>query len=335
MNSFRALNNDKLLVVGSLNWNSADREVERSDLQTVQVLSNKGFEPIFFFDAWGELGVSSFSADPENRFRWFASTGNDLVEIDLLNGTITSHFVNRLDDVHEMDFINGHLWISNTGRNEVVVYDVNNRCTVDRFLLNNGGKSNYRNSDIEAEDIAHYHVNQIFTDMAGEPCVLVHNTTGRQFFKRAAGKFIKSQGAGGIIELESRRVAKLNLKAPHNVRIVGDEYWICNSGHMLVSRFDANWKNVGEFPTKGFGRGVALNLQDNRIYIGTSKTRKRYLGMFPKGEEVPNLIQAFSIGDQSLEYEVLVPNVEQVSNIYILDDRQYELFKELRPFRPQ
>ncbi len=326
---YKNLNDDKLLIVGSLNWNLSDRKLTRADICTVQLLSSNGLESVPFFDAWGDLGVSSFAVDPENRFRWFVSTGTDMKEIDLSSGKIAPHRIDHLNDVHEIDFLDEHLWISNTGRNEVLVYDVNGCRMVDRVLLNDHGISGYRNLASEEGEINHYHINQIFNDLSGRPCVLVHTTNGKQFLKRVAGKIVKSQGAGGVISLRSKKRKHLNLKAPHNVRIVRGAYWVCNSGHRMVNIFDRDWRKTEGFPTKGFGRGVSISRKREVIYVGISKTRKRYLRVFPDSAEVPNMIQAFNIDDKRVAFEFLIPNVEQISNIYALDDQQFERFRGL------
>ena len=101
----------------------------------------------------------------------------------------------------------------------------------------------------------------------------------------------------------------------------------CN--HAKVDIFNDDWTNAGSFATRGFGRGFAISRNEELAFIGTSKTRKQYAGLVANGTEVPNMIQAFRVQDQSLAFEVEVPCVEQVNNVYSLDDQQYERLRRL------
>jgi len=58
---------------------------------------------------------------------------------------------------------------------------------------------------------------------------------------------------------------------------------------------------------------------DRGIYYGgVSETRKRYLGLFPGGEAVPNMVQVFTVKDYKLAGSIKIPSIEQINNVYCL-----------------
>lgn len=70
--------------------------------------------------------------------------------------------------------------------------------------------------------------------------------------------------------------------------------------------------------TKGFGRGGDLDNELGYYYAGVSETRKRYLGLFPGGEAVPNMVQIVSIKDYKIIKSIKIPYVEQLNNVYCI-----------------
>ncbi len=159
---------------------------------------------------------------------------------------------------------------------------------------------------------------------------MVHHTSGRQLIKRIAQKFIKSQGNGGVVNITKRKRHPLNFKAPHGVRKVNDQYWVFDSGHFELKIFDKNWNFLRSLNTKGFGRGADIDTYLNVYYGGVSETRKRYLGLFPGGEAVPNMVQFISIPDYKIFHTVKIPDIEQINNVYCLQKDVADLLLKLK-----
>jgi hypothetical protein len=50
----------RILVIGSLNANPADRAISRDNIRSMQVIDeNQQILPLNYFNSWGELGMSS------------------------------------------------------------------------------------------------------------------------------------------------------------------------------------------------------------------------------------------------------------------------------------
>lgn len=163
--------------------------------------------------------------------------------------------------------------------------------------------------------------------MDGELYTLVHHTSGRQLIT-LANKLIKRQGGGGVIGLQSGRRIQLGLKAPHSVRIVGDKYWVCDSGRRTISIYNNEWELQNRLPSNGWGRGADVSNETGFFYLGISATRKRYRDR--ERSSAVNMVQVFRINDGTPVGEIVVPRgVEQINNVYIIPRRLADVLLHL------
>ncbi len=228
----------------------------------------------------------------------------------------------ELKDVHEISLIDEVLWLANTGYDEAVAFDITRKEVVDRVSLASFRKfSNVTleslKAGVDGREIDRFHCNQVFRGLDGRLYVLVHHVSGKQLLTRLANKFIKRQGNGGVIDIETGRKIALSLKGPHSVRCVGNEYWICDSGSRTVNVYDANWALIAKFDSIGWGRGADYSVMDNVCYVGSSAHRKRYRNRAYYNDK--NVVQVFRISDKALKGELLIPDgIEQINNIYLI-----------------
>lgn len=325
----RTATHDGLLVLGSLNANPADREADRSDIRPAQIYQDGELCPLSGLRSWGELGISSLAWHADRPLQLYVSTGADLRLLDLETGAVRQVDVPRLRDVHEMTVIGERLWLANTGRDEAVAVDpaggrVDER--IELAALANGSRHGERAdgpTDADAsQDADRFHCNQVLEGFDGRLYALVHHVDGRQRRQRIAGRLLKRQGDGGVLDLETGEGTALELKAPHTVRKIGRRYWVLDSGNARLNVYDRDWRPAGSVETVGWGRGGALSRDGRRYYVGISATRKRYLGLVPGRGQRRNLIQVFTTADLAAAGEIAVPRVEQVNNVYVLSREQ-------------
>lgn len=313
--------NKCLLVLGSSNANLQDRVSNRSDIVPMQLLSPSfQFTQVPFFNAWGECGVSSLAIDPQNDSTVYVATSKCITRVDCGKPELTELDIGGLVDVHEISVSEEDLWIANTGNDEVIRYDLPSGRVSERIPLRQFASMAPPTLSPDEKVVDSFHCNQFFVDLDGRRSALVHNTEGRQILKRIAQKLLKTQGRGGILNLESGNVIPLNFKAPHSVRIYGDKYTVLNSGHFLLQVFDRNWNLLKKVDTQGFGRGAVVD-SESRIYVtAISATRKRYFDIIPGGANVGNMILFFLLPGFELIHTEAVANVEQINNIYLIPD---------------
>lgn len=101
---------------------------------------------------------------------------------------------------------------------------------------------------------------------------------------------------------------------------------------MSTKIFDKNWKHVDTLKTGGFGRGVDFSEEENRVYIGLSATRKRYLKVIPTTKYHSNRIFITTIDDRKELDQIPIPNIEQLDNVYILNEKIKTIFEGLDTF---
>lgn len=318
----------RILVIGSLNANPADREISRDNIRSMQLIDDKqNIISINYFNSWGDLGLSSLCWHNNDPYSLFLASSSEVFKFDLKGNNFRKLDIPNLTDIHEISMIGNMIWISNTKHDEIVSYDIVKNTIGERINLtdfkSNAPEDGENEEDVEVVD--KFHCNLIFLGYEGDLYILVHHTSGRQLMKRIAQKFIKSQGNGGVVNIIKRKRHPLNFKAPHSVRKINNQYWVFDSGHFELKIYDKNWNFLRTMDTKGFGRGGDVDADRNIYYGGVSETRKRYLGLFPGGEAVPNMVQVFSIGDYKLLGSVKIPNIEQINNVYCLQKDVAEL----------
>lgn len=315
--------NETLLVFGSLNAKKEDRYLDRSSIYPIQIVFQDSILKLPFFHKWGELGVSSSAYAVKDKPVFYMSTGPDLIELELKNKPSFRYLdIPKLNDVHEMTLIDNLLWLANTGYDEAIAYDIYEHNVVHRMQLKKFSINTHVVSDSPdyadgAEEVDHFHCNQLFKGIDGKLYALVHHVTGKQLITRVAKKLLKKQGDGGVIELESGRRHQLWLKSPHTVRIVNGNYWVFDSGNNTLNVYDQNWKLVQKIPTNGFGRGAALSVNRDLFYAGISEKRRRYMeeGELPSG----NRVQVFNTQDKRCAGEIVIPEgIEQINNVYLV-----------------
>lgn len=311
----------RILVIGSLNANPADRAISRDNIRSMQVIDeNQQILPLNYFNSWGELGMSSLCWHDTDPYTIYLASSNELFKFYLKENRYEKLDIPNLTDIHEITMIGNKVWISNTKHDEIVSYDIVANKIGERINLtdfkSNSPEEGEGDEDVEVVD--KFHCNLVFEGYEGDLYILVHHTSGRQLMKRIAQKFIKSQGNGGVVNIIKRKRHPLNFKAPHSVRKINNQYWVFDSGHFELKIFDKNWNYLRTMDTKGFGRGGDLDTNRNIYYAGVSETRKRYLGLFPGGEAVPNMVQVFAVGEYKLLGSIKIPNIEQINNVYCM-----------------
>lgn len=311
----------RILVIGSLNANPADREIDRTSIKSLQIIDDQNnITPVNYFNSWGELGMSSMCYHSRDIYTLYIASSTELFAFNLKAGKQEKLNIPNLTDIHEISMIGNKIWISNTKHDEIVSYDIDKKEVSERINLSDFKSNTAEEGEDEdgVEVVDKFHCNLVFEGYEGDLYILVHHTSGRQLMKRIAQKFIKSQGNGGVVNITRKKRFPLNFKAPHSVRKVNNQYWAFDSGHFELKIFDKNWNFLRTMDTKGFGRGGDMHAEKNLYYGGVSETRKRYLGLFPGGEAVPNMVQVFSIPDYKLLGSVKIPNIEQINNVYCL-----------------
>jgi hypothetical protein len=316
-----------ILTTGALNAKEADRSLTRNEVKSVQIHQGSVSQEVPFFNTWGELGVSSFAFHPDKEHFVYGTIGSDFFEVDLNSKKVIYFELENLIDVHEITLIDRDIWLSNTGRDEVVCFNLDEKVVSKRFFLNQFRSDLKRNQDKGSLKQDKFHCNQIFKGGDGDLYCLVHHTTGIQLMKKVASKLLKTQGNGGVINLTSNKVHALNLKAPHSVRIVNDEYWVFSSGHSTINIYDFSWNKKKVMETSGWGRGAAVSKDNQFFFAGISETRKRYTNIF--GKTTPNKIEIFDTKTYKSIDEVILKDIEQVNNVYLIDKIRYDLLQQL------
>jgi hypothetical protein len=323
-----------LLILGSLNSKVEDRELSRDCIKPMQVVYNDKIVALDFFSDWGDLGLSSIVWDDYDSQTIYVTSGIDLIKIDLENKVITDLYIPNLLDVHEMTCINGEIWLANTGYDEVVVYDIANQSIKKRTKLSilrskNPIKILDQDHESDKNSVDTFHCNQAFRGYDRNMYILVHHVSGKQIMTKFKEKILKSHGSGGVINLTTENAISLNLKAPHSVRKVQDKYWLFDSGHFALNIYDAEWNIECSLKTKGWGRGAVFSPEKKLFYAGISATRKRYFDLVPGKKEIRNHIQIFDCSTLELKGEILVNNIEQLNNLYLLSTKQFSSLSNL------
>ncbi len=319
-----------LLILGSQNHNPKDRKLTRDDIRPVQILYKDGrCEPVGFFNRWGKAGVSSM-AWPDQEFRYLIVSVNDeLRKLYPGTGEWKTLDIPRINDIHDIHFIDGHLWISNTEYDEIIEFDTEDEKIIRRISLDKFRKAD-ETGNTDAEKVKdRFHCNQVFRDYNGNLCVLIHHISGWQYYRILFEMLVKSQGDGGVINLDTEDIIPLKLQSPHTVRKIAGCYWIQDSGDFTTKIYDKNWQLVDTIQNGGFGRGLDFDEKQDIAYIGLSATRKRYMKVIATGGYHLNRVLMVDLSTHKKIGEVPVMNIEQLDNVYILDDHAVEVFRKL------
>jgi hypothetical protein len=286
----------------------------------MQALYEGRIVPVTYFDGWGELGISAMAWQGGNPNTLYLTTGAELIRLNLEEKKWADLQLDHLSDVHEITCAEGKLWLANTGRDEVVVYDIAQAMITERIKL-----SLYRDESVTngTDVVRTFHCNQVFPGHDGHRYILVHHISGRQVKKRLRNRIIKSQGDGGVINMTTGKRIPLGLKAPHSVRRLQDQYWLLDSGHSTLNIYDTQWNLLTILKTHGWGRGADFSAENNSFYVGISAQRKRYLDLIPGHRQNVNMVQFFDTRTLEPKDQVIVPHVEQVNNLYVMNRKQF------------
>jgi hypothetical protein len=321
-----------VLVLGSQNSKPEDQKITREEVRPVQLLKKDGnLLPVHFFNNWGEVGVSSIVWDNRWPNELFVSINEEIRRLNIKTREFETLELGTIGDLHDIHFLNdGLLWISNTEYDEVIVYDAEKGDVVRRISLDEYRWKLDRIDQDEIEKVKdRFHCNQVFEDYNGNKCVLIHSIHGWLLYRVLFEMLVKKQGEGGVINLETGEVHQLKLQSPHSVRKINGEYWIQDSSDLSTKIFDESWKHIDTIKTGGFGRGVDFSEVEDIAYIGLSATRKRYLKIIPSSEYHSNRILVTTIEEREKLEEIPIPNIEQLDNVYILNERILKIFETL------
>lgn len=319
-----------LLILGSQNSNPADQKLDRDEIRPVQILHRDGHaEPVNFFNNWGKVGVSSIAWNKHNNNQLIVSVNDELRKLDTKKGQYTKLDIPRIHDLHDIHYIGGSLWISNTEYDEIIEYNTKQESIISRISLDQF-RTQEELQSANAEKIKdRFHCNQVFRDYEGNLCVLIHHISGWQYYRILLEKLVKNQGDGGIINLDRKKVIPLKLQSPHSLRMIDGDYWVQDSGDFSTKIFNKNWELIYEIENGGFGRGVDFSIKEKRVYIGISATRKRYLKVIPSGGYHMNRILILDPEAKTKIDEIPVYHIEQLDNVYIMNDAETEIFRNL------
>ena len=227
---------EALLVLGSLYWNTFAKEDNRYHLREeifpVQLVFDGRIHKLGYFQDWGELGVSSLAIVQDQGTVLYLTTGSDLIELRITPEVKYRRFdIPHLKDVHQIMLIDNMIWMANTGYDEAVAFDISAGEVARRIKLKVfRTPASIKGPGVEGEEIHRFHCNQVFRGLNGKLYGLVHHIAGKMLAMKVLSKVLVKQGTGGVIELESGKRHPLWLRAPHTVSIVGDEYWVFGSG---------------------------------------------------------------------------------------------------------
>ena len=167
--------------------------------------------------------MSSMAVHPDDKMKLYFATSSQVFLFNLHANEQTDLQIPNLTDVHEISMVGDELWISipNTTRSWLTTSEnrVSRRIDLSDFASSTpeegrGGEG--------VEVVDKFHCNLIFQGYDGHLYILVHHTSGRQLIKRIAQKFIKSQGNGGVVNIDTKKRYPLNFKAPHSVRRINE-----------------------------------------------------------------------------------------------------------------
>ena len=335
---------EALLILGSLHAFAQDRRLDRSEVRSMQVVLDGELRHISPFDAWGEWGVVSFAWDPERPGTAYVATGDELLKVDLPERCVEDLGVRDLQDVHELTLTGQMLWIANTGRDEVVAFDVDRERVAGRVALSAYGstpKVVHRPVEDEVpdrrlatdvrEESERFHCNQVLKGFDGHHYALVHYALGdSRLIRRAAQRLMGRQGNGGVVDLDDGRVVPLGLMGPHTLRKVDGCYRVCDSGRSTINVYDADWNPRGKILSKGWVRGADVSERLGIYYVGVSQFRRRYMALNPTARQTPNMVQAISLETGKPVGELVLSGVERVTNVYVVPREVAACLLELR-----
>ena len=179
----------KLLVTGALNVREEDRLLDRGQLKPVHIIQEGKAAPINFFNEWGEFGLSSLTWHPSRPLEVFLSTGSDLKKVDLKSKECIEIKIPNLGGIHEIDFIDNLIYISNTRFDEIIIYNPADQTVESRIKLTEINKEALEQREDSNKDkvVDKFHCNQIFKGFDEDIYFLAHHVTGRQLLKMQTG----------------------------------------------------------------------------------------------------------------------------------------------------
>ena len=303
------LGSERLVVLGSLNANPQDRTLSRDIVVPVQYFDGNSWKPMDYFSKIGELGISSFGIHSKSN-KLFFSTGQEIFILNVDSGSLGKLEVDRVKDVHEISVDGDSIWVANTGTDEALEINAITNKLENRISLKDNSNG----------DSDKFHMNQIFFNHEGSSLCLVHHVRGKQFLKQVKGRILKQQGDGGLINLMSKEITGLQLRAPHSVLSVRDEYWVMNSGNQEINIYDHSWNLKEKLPTVGWGRGAEISFDGIFVFVGISPIRRRYAGLIKESTTTEPVVQVFHSVSRESIMMIPISGIEQINNLYLIDN---------------
>lgn len=307
-----------LVVVGSENWEAYDRSLGRGHIRCVQLMTRELTVHVPQFDRLGAHGLRDIVVLPGGE-RVALSTGDEIVDVDLRDGRLAVWPLADIGDVHQLTVIDDRVVVANTRHDEIVVASTSGRLLQRRSLASFRHRRSraihhdrplgglFPRADTGHDD--HFHVNEAFTGHDDHLCVLVHYIDG---FRptRSLARLLLGHGAGGVIDLDDGGVHPLALHAPHSARWTGSNYVVLNSGRHELVVYQPNWVPFVRLPVDGWGRGLDVDVQRERMFLATSAIRSRYITELAQGSG--NAVVAIDTRLWKLVGERPVSGVEQI-----------------------
>lgn len=326
-------NNRYIIVTGAMNWKRPDRTLKRSQIFPIHIITpEEKVIKIPFFQSWGKLGIGSIVWDPAEPLIWYLSTGENVYSLNLETLERNEIHIGKLAGVHELSILKNKLWVTNTQFDEVICYNYDKGLIEKRIRLssvhNNFVSKGEKISTSNTNVVKKFHCNQVFIDYEGRYCCLIHHASGTQIIRKIVNQIIKRQGNGGILYLDNGISIDLGLSAPHNVRLIGDQYWVLNSGTKNLHIYNRRWQLEQTVTTKGWGRGTDVTWDQRLAYIGISATRKRYIGI-NNNDWNKNSVLEFKVDPPSLIQRWNIPQVEQVNSVILIPENVAQILLAL------
>ena len=327
-------NDEALVVLGSENWNVADRHLGREHVRSVQILTTDGVSRVQNLDQLGARGLRDVAFVDHDTI--VLTTGHALLRFRVSVGDVVNLMPGDVSDIHELSQQGRIVLFANTAMDEAVGVDVDSghvtRTALDQFRHSKSHAINHQRPVGGAIPVGpkqewddHFHANQFMNSHVGEGLVVVHHVGGFRAM-RAVGKRLVGHGDGGVLNIDTGAVHELGLRAPHSLRRLSDGgYVIFDSGRGDAVVLDEQMLVRRRFAAGGWGRGCATP-DDERWFVGLSALRKRYN---PSGHTSVNSVVCIDPESGRRIANWVVEGVEQIWSVSVVHRSVAELMGSL------
>jgi len=321
---------EALVVLGSENWNAADRHLGRGRIRSAQVLTTDGVTQLRHLDSLGARGLRDIVFVDDDTV--VITTGHALFRFRIRSGTVDNLMPDHVSDIHELALRGRTILFANTAMDEAIEVDVDSGAVTRR------GLEAFRHSKSQAinhqrplggaipvgpkqEWDDHFHANQYVDGHGDSALVVVHHVGGFRPM-RAVGKRLVGHGDGGVLDLTNGDAHGLGLRAPHSLRRLADGgYVVFDSGRGEGVVLDGQFAPMRRFDVGGWGRGCAV-VDDERWFVGLSALRKRYNS---GGESSLNSVVSIDPESGKRTADWVLDDVEQIWSVSVVQRSVAEL----------